>query len=261
MHWKRYVAAPCCCVALAVGSFAVGCALHAGWRPANPSAAFAQPSKVSSSSAPATTKAMTIGGKEVGALLFNNKEILRLTATVGDLSPLQRVSTVATRINQAVASGVSPKSIHPSTNRGKPAVRAEDELLVTLDPGDAEGTGRTAEVLSQEWSVRISQAMSQHYARTGRRIDDPSAEWKPEEPYEDKWVPIVSLLEGVKIGAARIDGPRSKVKLVQAVAQLETHFKKYLEIDVYLPISTKVPGKKLDIVKGCAVTGLGDIDL
>ena len=63
------------------------------------------------------------------------------------------------------------------------------------------------------------------------------------------------------MGVARVNGPRSKVKLVQAVAQIETHFKDFVEIDVYLPISTNVPGEKLDIVKGAAVTGLGDIEL
>ena len=74
-------------------------------------------------------------------------------------------------------------------------------------------------------------------------------------------IPPVVPITGVKLGLARVNGPRSRVHLVQAVAQLETHWKRNLEIDVFIPISTKVPGEKLDWVKGCAVTGLADIKL
>ena len=69
------------------------------------------------------------------------------------------------------------------------------------------------------------------------------------------------MLEGVKLGVARVNGPTSQVHLAQAVAQLETHWKDFLEIDVYIPISTKVPGKTIDRVKGVGVTGLGDIEI
>ena len=65
-----------------------------------------------------------------------------------------------------------------------------------------------------------------------------------------------SWLEGV---AGWLRGRQLKTAgLVQAVAQLETNWKDHLDIDVFIPVSTKVPGKTIDRVKGCGVTGLGD---
>jgi len=93
---------------------------------------------------------------------------------------------------------------------------------------------------------------------TGEEAVVPEAGWQSPEPYKNKIVPIVSVLEGIRIGVARINGPQSAVDQVQAVAQLETHYRDMVEIDVYVPISTKVPGQTLARVQGVGVTGLGD---
>jgi hypothetical protein len=84
--------------------------------------------------------------------------------------------------------------------------------------------------------------------------------WRPAEPYEDKYVPIISLLEGTRLGVARINGPRSRVALTQAVAQFSIRFMDFLNIDIYVPISTREPGKRLARVPDVGVTGLGDIE-
>jgi hypothetical protein len=81
------------------------------------------------------------------------------------------------------------------------------------------------------------------------------------ESYGDKWVPIVSILNGTRIGMARVNGPTWRLDEVQAVAQLELVWSSVATIKVYLPISTKVPESTLSVVKGCGVTGLGDLKL
>ena len=47
----------------------------------------------------------------------------------------------------------------------------------------------------------------------------------------------------------------------QAVALLETHFKKVLEIDIYVPVTTKRPGRILDRVQGVGVVAVGKYKL
>jgi len=84
-------------------------------------------------------------------------------------------------------------------------------------------------------------------------------EWQPEEPYKNKIVAIVSFGEGARLGIARVNGPESAVDRVQAVAQLETSYKDYLDVEIYVPIATKVPGRILDRVQGVGVTGVGDL--
>ena len=89
----------------------------------------------------------------------------------------------------------------------------------------------------------------------------PLALWHAAEPYDDKYVPVVSLLEGTRLGVARVNGPRSRLALTQAVAQFSIRFMDFFDIDIYIPISTRAPGQRLARVPGVGVTGLGDIRL
>lgn len=91
--------------------------------------------------------------------------------------------------------------------------------------------------------------------------DTASENWHPAERYEDKDVPIISLLDGTKLGVARVNGPRSRVIITQAVAQFSIGFMNFFDIDIYIPISAREPGRRLSRVPGVGVTGLGDTKL
>ncbi|MCX7599496.1 MAG: hypothetical protein N2512_11630 [Armatimonadetes bacterium] len=81
-------------------------------------------------------------------------------------------------------------------------------------------------------------------------------EWTPAEPYDEKDVFVLSVGEGKRLGVARVKGPRSRVNQVKAVALLETHYKNALEVEIYVPISTSVPGKSIARVQGVGVVGV-----
>jgi hypothetical protein len=85
--------------------------------------------------------------------------------------------------------------------------------------------------------------------------------WQALEPYEDKIVPIVSLGSGKRIGGALVNGPETAVRQVQAVVQIEARLLSYFQVQLYVPISTQVPGRTLDRVQGVAVTAVGDLKL
>lgn len=195
-----------------------------------------------------------------GILLVNGKQVLTISAASSGLSGYERTRIVADRLKKAVAEGALPQDVRVGDAYGIPVVQIGEALLVTVDQEDARRAVKTPEAVAQEWAGRLANSIADFYASVGR-ADYPAEQWQPTEPYEDKWVPIVSILEGVKLGVARVNGPASQVRLVQAVAQLETHWKDFLEIDVYIPISTKVPGKTIDRIKGVGVTGLGDIEI
>jgi hypothetical protein len=78
----------------------------------------------------------------------------------------------------------------------------------------------------------------------------------PPEPSGEKNAPIISVGRGVQVGIAKVKGPKSRVAQVQAVALLETKYKNVLELDIYVPIATKQPGKSLARVQGVGVVGL-----
>ncbi len=106
-----------------------------------------------------------------------------------------------------------------------------------------------------------AEAKSEEKTEKSEEAQAASAEWEPPEPYDKKIVPIISVGEGIQVGVAQVKGPRSRVKLVQACALLETHYKRTLEIDIYVPISTKKPGKTLARVQGVGVVALGKYKL
>ena len=209
----------------------------------------------------ATARAMTVEGREAAALVINGQEALRVTSRAAGLSPFERMNIVADRLRQAVSEGALPQDIRASTVYGMSVVQVSETLLITIDQDEAARAGKAPDAMATEWANRLSGAVASHYAFAGRPAKAPAQVWVPAEPYEDKWVPIISVLEGVRLGAARVNGPASKVRTVQAVAQLETHWKDKLEVDVLVPISTNIPGKTLSRVKGCGVTGLGDLRL
>lgn len=200
-------------------------------------------------------------GASIGVLMINGQEVLRIYASSPGLTPPQRAQVVAERLVEAVKNGAMPADVGTTTVQGMSIVKIGETLLVTVSPIDAERANVTEDELARVWSKSIAGALSEHFAQASGPLKKPADEWVPREPYDDKWVPIISILEGVRVGLARVNGPRSRVQLVQAVAQLETHWKRNLEIDVFIPISTKVPGETIDWVKGCAVTGLADIRL
>ncbi len=240
---------------------------------------------------------VTAEGRELGKLMIGEAEAFTIQTSAGGLSPYERCSIVAMRINDALRAGIAPTAFSSGVVNGMAVVKADDRIIITIDQAQADLAGMTTPQLAAQWAQAIVAAFAtassapqgegqqqatappagegeQQGAQAGgeeqgappaetqgEQAAEQAAEWTPPEPYTSKFVPIISVLEGVKLGVARVNGPRSAVAQVQAVAQLETNFKDVLEVDVYIPISTKVPGKSLARVQGVAVTGLVDIKL
>ena len=222
-------------------------------------------------------------GEEQGVLKVGGAEILGIHTTSGGLTGYERAMIVAKRINDALGQGVAPGEVQAEQVGEMWVVKMGDATLITANAEEAATAGLTPQELAEMWANEISVSLllappTEELAEEGEAeageeaAEEPAeeaeeggevevADWQPAEPYKNKIVPIISVLEGIRIGIARVNGPQSAVNQVQAVAQLETHYKKTLEIDVYVPISTKVPGKTLARVQGVGVTGLGDLRL
>ena len=263
-------------VGLTVAAFAIGAIVRGALGP-TPDVVFAEDganvATVAVSSRPAT-----IDGAEVGEVLIGEDVVIRLRATLGGLGPGERAMVVASRLlNWANAPDRYELSVLEVAG-GMATINAGERSITTVGIGDAEPVDSTPLDLANDWRNNILIALGEapqpanEVADSGTPAEGASAaegtdeqtqpaEWVPAEPYRDKIVPIISVLEGVRIGAARVSGPESKVRTVQAVAQLETDFRRYLEIDIYVPITTAKPGKTIDRVQGVGVTALGDLRL
>lgn len=76
-----------------------------------------------------------------------------------------------------------------------------------------------------------------------------------------KVVPIVSLGNGARIGAAQVGGvSKAAVDKTQAVAQLETDFKG-IRVKVLIPVDSVNPLKQFKRVQGIGVTAMIDVKI
>ncbi len=197
---------------------------------------------------------MMDGETEVGELLVNDEVVLRLYASTRELTPYERAVVVAERLKVHMAPR-DEMTIAAGLRSGSNTVLINDAVLVTPLPDDLP-EGMSLREGAEMWTDWLAEALALEPAP--REVAEP---WQPTEPYDDKIVPILSLGSGQRIGGARVNGPESAVRQVQAVVQIEARMLRYFQVQVYVPISTKVPGRTLDRVQGVAVTAVGDLRL
>lgn len=226
------------------------------------------------------------GTAEKGAVYLNDQLLFSIDTVAGGLTGYERSIIVAKRLNDALAVGAVPEQFVASVAQGQNVVLWKDRPLITVDDAQARAIGKPRQQVAEEWAAFIRSTMRQllglpepsQTQSTALRGEQPAqrstetpaeaesaaqttatteeTDWQPPEPYDDKDVPIISVGEGQQIGVARVKGPSSHVRLVQAVAAVETHYEKDLEIEIYVPISTKVPGKTLERIQGVGVIGI-----
>ncbi len=236
-----------------------------------------------------------VGEEEQGVLEVAGEAVLQVQTTSGGLTAYERAMIMAKRINDELAAGAEPGEVAAEQIEEQWVVMMAQMPLVVVNDTEAGAVGRTPDQLAKHWASNITYALlglppseetqpppeepvelaeaeegedlllppeeepeQEPTEEPGEEAEPSEAGWQSPEPYKNKIVPIVSILEGIRIGVARVNGPQSAVKQVKAVAQLETHYRDLVEIDVYVPISTKLPGQTLARVQGVGVTGLGD---
>lgn len=217
-----------------------------------------------------------MGDDLVGDVLINDRLVIRIWRGLEGQSPLDRAKGIAKRLRDVVKAGYGPTNLLAGEYKDRPAVLMGKKLIAYVDPYHAQLNASTQDNLARVWAANIAEALDAAGVESTRPPEPAEQPSQPEQPpqpveqyddawykerYGDKWVPILSVPDGIRIGAARVNGPKHDLRLVQAVAQIETPWKNTLEIDIYIPISTKRPGKFLSRVQGVGVTALADFDL
>ena len=215
-------------------------------------------------------------GVSTGKLVAGGQVLLEIVATAGGLSGHERALIVADRLNRRLEQGATAANFKAVVADGQGRFLFDQTAVTfTVTEADAQQAGKSVPELTTQWAEAVLGALPggtpPATPATGGGQTTPTAtttqaqaqptEWQPEEPYDDKYVPVIGYASGVRVGVARVNGPTSKLALTQAVARLDLSFRNVLQIEVYVPISTKEPGKKLARVQSVGVTGLGDLKL
>lgn len=223
-----------------------------------------------------TDRQSTVNGVTVGEVLINDAAVIRMRTSAGGFTAHERARIIAGRLQQWLAGPHSPDDISAREGRfGGAELRAAGRLIAHVNEAEAAEIGSTAMGLATAWHSNILSAMGVEPAvpvmadqPTGdpgtvtevdpEQIEEVAAEPPQPEGYSDKIVPIFSLGRGARIGAARVNGPSDAVARVQGVTQLETRFRNFLVIDIYVPVTTE---GGLDRVQRVGLTAIGDIGL
>ncbi|NPV47846.1 MAG: hypothetical protein HPY69_12865 [Armatimonadetes bacterium] len=215
-----------------------------------------------------SVREVDVAGLQAGEIVAAERSVLTIAVPAGGLAGYERALIIADRLNRKVQEGARAADFEVRLGDGMgQLVHASGASIFTVTADDAAQAGKSVEDLTREWAAAVWAVLPGEPPSTDPAGAEPAAataapaEWVPEEPYEDKYVPILSILRGVRVGVARVNGPRSKVAMTQAVGQLELKFRDVLDIEVYIPLSTKEPGKTLARVQSVGVTGLGDLKL
>lgn len=214
-----------------------------------------------------SARRVVLGQTEVADVLINEVTVIKIRRGRGGRTAYQDASAIAERLRARVDEGYGPRDITAEHREGQAVVVAGEHVIATVDEYHADINNSTPIGLANTWADNIAGALSDAGVESTIEPPPPTGPealhddaWY-EENYRDKWVPILSIPDGIRIGAARVNGASSDVRRVVAVAQLETPWEDFLEIDIYVPISTKTPGQFLDRVQGVGVTALADFDL
>jgi len=99
------------------------------------------------------------------------KEVLRLHATVGAMTPLLRVEEVDHRLNEILSKADAPitsADILAHNDKGTVYISINGDLLVTVDGNDAAPNHMTPDKLVQVWLSNIRKTVPQLSPRVNR---------------------------------------------------------------------------------------------
>ncbi len=170
----------------------------------------------------------TISGQRAGEILIGNDVVIRIRMAAGGQSAGERARRVASRLQGLVRGRqVTGREFQVARYNGQEAVMFNDSLVVTADRGEAAANGVSPARLARVWRNNLAGAFNSQVA--GYRGET--------ERTSSKIVPIISIGSGVRVGAARISGPESRVHEANVVGQIETEFQKVARIRIFVPLS------------------------
>jgi hypothetical protein len=198
-------------------------------------------------------QATVVNGLRVGQVLVGNTVALRLYDTVAGISPGDRASIVATRLQDQLRLGYGWQDVKTGTQDGEAVLLMGDNVLVTADRQYAASQGVTPGRLVGNWRDAL-QSTLRGAGVVASRVADGSESWPAWTNPKTKIVPVLAAgTPGVSLGAAQVTGPSDRVDNVKAVLQLSLEFQKTARVYVYVP-SSSITG--LSRVQGTAVSAL-----
>lgn len=207
----------------------------------------------------ASAREISANGIAMGQVEMYKHPVLRIRSASGGSSGFQRAKIVAGRINRLSSEG-ELKNIHVTKVNGEDVVVAGNGAeIITASQESSRTNGTTPYNLASTWAQNI-RGNIRSYAYSGRdRYGAP--EGPDTEHTADKLVPILSAGTGIRVGAALVTGPSSRVAQVAAVGQLEDKYKNIVSARILVPVSNPAVTGGLTRVPEVSVYAVGNYRL
>ena len=221
-----------------------------------------------------TSRTIQVDGVTAGEVVVNDQVPIRLRFPAGGLTPGERAGLIAQRLSNIpnlVANDITVGSVGSQW-----VVLGRDQLLATADSAHAAANNTTPYNLAIGWKNQLRSAIggdtmtpAPSDPTTPTADTPPTATPAPPVPpppvapvnAAQKVVPILSIGDGLRVGAALVVGSDEQVQKVKAVAQLEGDFKGVVRIRALVPVESEDVIKNIKRVPGTSVAGLADIKL
>lgn len=190
-----------------------------------------------------------VSGRPEGEVLVGDTVVMRIRAAAGGFTATQRTERVSNRLQQVLNERqIRPEDLRVARVNGDYVVMVNNDLLITADTYHAALNRTTPQRLATIWRDNLASALSTAVA--GYRGN--------QERAGAKIVPIASLGSGLRVGAARVAGPVSRVDETNVIGQIETSFQDVVRIRIFVPLGDVT---RLERIPEVSVTAYGDIQL
>lgn len=176
-----------------------------------------------------TSRMIGSGRSQQGEVLVGGRVVMRVRTSSGGLTPAERASMTARRIDDLLRSGrLTPQSLRVGQANGEWVVLAGSEIIATASSYEASANGVSPQRLATIWRDNLAGALSaaQVAGYRGEAVERTSS----------KLVPIVAIGSGIHVGAAQIAGPASRVREAGVVGQLDATFQRVARIRIFIPL-------------------------
>ena len=107
----------------------------------------------------ASADVVGVDGAPAGEITVAGQVVMRIRAAMGGWTSVQRAGVVAGRLRDLLQGGFTATSVAPGFMNGEVVVAAKEGLIVTIDPGTAQGNSTSRLELAVAWANNLRQVL------------------------------------------------------------------------------------------------------